>query len=187
MRKRFWTGFLTGVLAMIVLGVTGTFLFLKFVRTRMAKNLEAPLLTREIKGNYDFVFSTLDGQTRHLSDLRGKIAFVNFWGTWCLPCVAEMPTVQELYNHLKEDTSIVFIIASRLDAPDKVRTFADKHHYSLPFYTIRDEDIPQQLRFNQYPATFIFARDGSLITKHITAANWSDPSVVAFIKDLERE
>jgi thiol-disulfide isomerase/thioredoxin len=187
MRKRFWIGFFTGILTIAILGVIATVLFLQFTEKRMTKDLKPPALVREIKGNYDFPFSTLDGQTRHLSEMRGKIVFVNFWGTWCLPCVAEMPTIQTLYNHFKDDTSVAFIIASRLDAPDRVRTFANKHHYSLPFYTIRDENIPQQLRFNQYPATFIFARDGSLITKHVNAANWSDPSVVAFIKDSERE
>jgi hypothetical protein len=101
--------------------------------------------------------------------------------------VAEMPTVQALYNHFKNDTSVAFIIASRLDTPGKVKTFATKHHYDLPFYTIQDSDIPLQLRYNQYPATFIFDRDGSLATKHISAANWSDPSVIAFIKSLEKE
>jgi thiol-disulfide isomerase/thioredoxin len=187
MKKRFWIGFLAGILTAVALGALCAWLFFRLAENRIAGNLKPPVLTREIRFNYDFPFAALDGQARHLSDLKGKVVFVNFWGTWCLPCVAEMPTIQRLYNHFKADASVVFVIASRLDAPEKIRAFAGRHHYDLPFYTIRDEDIPQQLRFNQYPATFIFGKDGSLAAKHINAANWADSTVITFIKQLEKD
>ncbi len=65
----------------------------------MAVSLPAP----------DLTFQTLDGQVHHLSDFRGKVVFLDLWGTWCLQCVAEMPTLQQLYLHYKDDPNVVFL------------------------------------------------------------------------------
>jgi thiol-disulfide isomerase/thioredoxin len=187
MKDKFWKGFWVGVLSCIGLAILGTFGFYKYAEHLVAKRLKAPEVPAELKENYDFKYTTLDGENRRLSELRGKVVFVNFWGTWCLPCVAEMPTVQKLYDHFKGDSGVVFIIASRQDAPDKIRSFAKKHSYDLPFYTLKDEDIPLAMRLNQYPATFIYTKDGGIAMKHINGADWSDPAVIAFIKKLEAQ
>jgi thiol-disulfide isomerase/thioredoxin len=187
MNSKFWKGFWIGVLSCVVLAVAGTVGFYKYAEHLVAKRLKAPEVPAELKENYDFKYTTLDGKDKHLSELRGKVVFVNFWGTWCIPCVAEMPTVQKLYDNFKNDTAVVFVIASRQDAPDKIRAFASKHKYDLPFYTMKDEDIPLAMRLNQYPATFIYSKDGSIAMKHINGADWSDASVVAFIHKLESQ
>lgn len=137
--------------------------------------------------DYNSTYSSLDGRTHHLSELHGKVVFVNFWGTWRIRCVAEMPTIQKLYHSLKNDPSLAFVIASRLDTPARVRLYAKYGNYDLPFYTVEDSEIPQSLQFNQYPTTFIFAKDGSLAETQVGGADWSDPSVVASIRKLENE
>jgi thiol-disulfide isomerase/thioredoxin len=185
MKDRFWKGFWMGILTSIILAMAGTYAFMKFAENLVKQRLKAPELPTGTKEDYNFKYTTLDGADRYISDLKGKVVFVNFWGTWCIPCVAEMPTVQKLYNQFKDDTSVVFVIASRLDAPAKIRSFAEKHRYTLPFYTIKDEDIPVTMRFNQYPATFIYGKDGSIAAKHINGADWSDTSVVHYIQRLE--
>lgn len=157
---------------------------------RVRRNFHTPQFTEQASLNgplsdYDFRYSTLDGQVLHVSQLKGKVVFVNFWGTWCIGCVVEMPTVQKLYDQFKNDPSVVFVIASRLDTPARVRWYARHEHYDLPFYTIKDLDIPQAMRFNQYPATFIYAKDGTVAEHHIGGANWNDPRVVDFLHSLE--
>ena len=69
----------------------------------------------------DFSFKDLDGKQMRLSDTRGKIVFVALWGTWCIQCVAEMPTVQALYNKFRNDPDVKFLIISCLDSLDAVR------------------------------------------------------------------
>jgi len=156
----------------------------EFVRHRIALNERVPDLARIDQPAEDFSFRTLDGKKKRLSDTKGKVVFVDLWGTWCIQCVAEMPTVQALYNHYRNDPDVVFLIISRMDSPATVRRYAYLHHYDLPFYTMNDAGIPASMQLNQYPATFLYAPDGNLAARHTGAANWSDRSVIAFIDRL---
>jgi thiol-disulfide isomerase/thioredoxin len=135
--------------------------------------------------DYNFQYASLDGQPHHLADLKGKVIFVNLWGTWCIRCIAEMPSIQTLYNQFADDPSVVFLIASRLDTPKRVRLYAKYGRYTLPFYTVEDSAIPKPMEFNQYPTTFIFAKDGSVAETQIGGADWSAPSVANSIRQLE--
>jgi thiol-disulfide isomerase/thioredoxin len=129
----------------------------------------------------------LDGEQQHLSATKGQVVFLDLWGTWCVQCVAEMPTMQKLYDHYKDDPQVKFLIVSRLDTPARVRLYAQHGHYDLPFYVTHDDDIPDSMQLNQYPATFIFAKDGSLVSKHVGAADWSADSVISFIDQLKQQ
>jgi thiol-disulfide isomerase/thioredoxin len=157
----------------------------KFVQHRIAINERVPDLVRINQPADDFPFRTLDGQMRLLSETKGKVVFVDLWGTWCVQCVAEMPTVQDLYNHYRNDQKVDFLIISRLDSPATVRRYARLHHYDLPFYTMDDESIPASMQLNQFPSTFLYAPDGRLAARHTGAANWSDQRVIAFIDGLK--
>lgn len=119
--------------------------------------------------------------------MRGKVLFVDLWGTWCIQCVAEMPTVQKLYDHYRGDPQVRFVLISRMDSPATVRSWVQRHKLNMPFYTMRDEDIPVSMRLNQYPATFLYDKEGRLVAEHVGAADWSTPEVVRFIDELERK
>jgi thiol-disulfide isomerase/thioredoxin len=175
---------LTAALCLLTLGVIAI-LGWKFIQHRIALNERAPHLVRINQPADDFPFRTLDGNVQRLSETKGKVVFVDLWGTWCIQCVAEMPTVQELYNHYRNDPDIVFLVISRLDSPATVRRYAHLHHYDLPFYTMNDDSIPASMSLNQFPATFLYAPDGSLAAKHTGAANWSDQRVIDFIDGLK--
>jgi hypothetical protein len=98
-----------------------------------------------------------------------------------------MPTVQRLYDHYRNDPKVTFLIVSRLDTPSAVRSHARRNYLDLPFYIMRDEDIPSAMQLQQYPSTFLFAKDGTLVAKHVAAADWSDPSVIVFIDRLKQQ
>lgn len=187
MNRKFWVGFFTGTISTIVFGIICFIIFAKYAQHAVADRLKPPKVPAGTIENYNFRYSTLDGQSRYISGLKGKVAFVNFWGTWCIPCVAEMPTIQKLYDNYKNDTTVTFIIASRQDDADKIRAFAAKHNYTLPFYMVNDTDIPASMKFNQYPATFIYTKSGEVAMKHINGADWSDTSVVNFINRLKMQ
>ena len=130
-------------------------------------------------------FTGLDGKVLPISSLRGKVVFLDLWGTWCIQCVAEMPTVQALYNKFRNDPNVAFVIASRLDSPAAVRAYARRHRYDLPFYIIDDRDVPPSMQLGQYPETFLISRNGNLVAQHTGGANWSANSVVKTLKQLE--
>jgi len=166
--------------------VSGLVLLFKLAERKVARGMKAPNLARTDVAASDLVYSTLDGQTEHLAAAKGQVVFLNLWGTWCIQCVAEMPTVERLYQHYKGDPQVKFLIVSRLDPPARVRMYARRGHYDLPFYVMRDEDIPQSMQFDQYPSTFVFGKDGRLAAHDVGAADWSDESVVAFIDGLKK-
>jgi len=95
-----------------------------------ALNIKAP----------NFELKTLSGDTVRLSDYKGKKVFINFWATWCPPCVEEMPTIQRFYEEYgtKEDIVILAINATDLETSiDKVKTFT--HEYGISFPVLLDE------------------------------------------------
>jgi thiol-disulfide isomerase/thioredoxin len=176
-----------GLLSLLLVGACVGLLLFKLVERRIAARMQPPHLQRQPEAASDLTFRTLDGEVQHLSASKGQVVFLDLWGTWCIQCVAEMPTIQRLHDHYKDDPRVKFLIVSRFDSPAAVRSYAHRNRLSLPFYVTRDEDIPQTMQFNQYPATFIFAKDGRLVSKHVGAADWSDSSVISFIDRLRTE
>jgi thiol-disulfide isomerase/thioredoxin len=162
-------------------------LFFKVIQHKIASNMKPPHLQRRPEAAGDLMYHTLNGEIQHLSTTKGQIVFLDLWGTWCVQCVAEMPTVQRLYDHYKNDPQVKFLIVSRLDSPSAVRSYARRNQLDLPFYVTQDDDIPESMKLNQYPSTFIYAKDGNLISKHVGAADWSDRSVISFIDQLKEQ
>ncbi len=169
----------------LVLLVAG-FAFVKLLEHRIAGHAYAPKLVFHPQPGPDFAFRTLDGEPQRLTGSKGKAVVVNLWGTWCLPCRAEMPTLQLLYNRFRNDPQVQFLMISRLDTPVQVRAYARTNHLDLPFYLMDDSSIPLSMQFQQFPSTFLYAPDGALVATHIGPADWSDSSVIAFIEELKR-
>jgi thiol-disulfide isomerase/thioredoxin len=176
-----------GVVLLVFVAGFAALLGFKFMQGKIAANMQPPHLELRPEASSDLVYRTLDGEQRHLISTKGKVVFLDLWGTWCVQCVAEMPTVQKLYEHYKNDPQVTFLIVSRLDSPYSVRSYARRNHLSLPFYVMEDEDIPPSMQLNRYPSTFIFAKDGELVSKHVGAANWSAPSVILLMDQLKAQ
>ena len=177
-------------LALILFAVAAAsvaFLAFKFFQHRIAAHEQAPHLEIRPQPATDLVFRTLDGQPQHLLPINNQVVFVDLWGTWCIQCVAEMPTLQTLYNHYRNDPQVKFLIISRWDTPTAVRRYAHRNGFDLPFYVTRDNEIPPSMWLNQFPSTFIYAKDGRLVSKHTGAADWSAPSVISFIDKLKAQ
>jgi thiol-disulfide isomerase/thioredoxin len=176
----------TILLSLVLLAAVSALLVFKFVEHKVAARMRPPHLQLHPEPASDLTYRTLDGAPQILSSTKGQVVFLDLWGTWCIQCVAEMPKVQELYNHYKDDPNVKFLIVSRLDSPSTVRSYARRNHLDLPFYVTHDDEIPPAMQLNQYPATFLYAKDGSLVAKHVGAADWSDRSVISFLDQLKR-
>jgi thiol-disulfide isomerase/thioredoxin len=183
--KKFWKYLAVTVLSLVVVGICGGLLLFKLAQRQVAGRLQPPELVAESIPETDFTFRTLDGKVRQLSEFKGKVVFLDLWGTWCFQCVAEMPTVQKLYSHYKGSSQVEFLIVSRWDSPQSVQRYAHRNDFDLPFYVTRDDDVPASMHLNQFPATFIFSKDGRLVMQHAGGADWADRSVFKFIDELK--
>jgi len=129
------------------------------------------------------LFQDLDGTQFSLRDFQNKILFINYWATWCNPCLAEMPNMAELYNQYKDNNEIVFLYLSK----EKSQTIIDyipkdESLKELPIYKIiTDDDL---FTTSGIPTTFIVNRKGEILVKDVGSALWNDLSVINYINNL---
>jgi len=134
-----------------------------------------------------FKYRSLDGSIHQLSDLKGKVVVIDFWGTWCPGCVEEMPTLQHLYEAYRSNPNVAFVIVSQNDTADKVKAFVQKNHLTIPIYYIGSDVPPKELSPSAWPATYFVSKDGILRGVHLGGADWSDSSVHKYIDQLSHE
>jgi len=131
---------------------------------------------------YDWKLVDLNAKEFQLSDFKGKVLFVNFWATWCPPCVAEMPSIQKLYEHYKKNDGIVFILATS-DPVNKVKKFLKDRDFDLPIYLMAS-NVPKEFYSQSIPATFLVDKSGKIVMIEKRAKKWHGKKAVDFIDEL---
>jgi thiol-disulfide isomerase/thioredoxin len=144
-------------------------------------SLEASPLPPAVLANYDWTVQSLDGQDFKMTEVKGKVVFLNFWATWCPPCVAEMPSIQQLHEKLK-DEGVVFVCISN-EETSKVSRFVREKGLTFPVYIMQGTP-PPVFKTRGIPTTFILSPDGKIAFKHVGSAKWDDDKSIDFIKGL---
>jgi len=131
----------------------------------------------------DFTLADLNGRRVRLEDLRGKVVFLNFWATWCPPCVLEMPTMEELHREFGGKGLVILAVNFR-EGPEQVKAFLKEHQ--LTFTTLLD---PKGKVFELYqawslPTTTIVNKRGQAVGKVIGYRDWHKPEMKEFFRRL---
>ena len=128
-------------------------------------------------------FSDLENNIFTLQNFKGKNLFINYWATWCNPCLAEMPYMAELYENYKDEEDIIFLYLSR-EKLETIKNYIPKDEslQQLPIYKIITDD--EFFATSGIPTTFIINSDGEVIVKDLGSAFWNDESVFKFIDNL---
>ncbi len=128
-------------------------------------------------------FTIKDGDhTVSLHDLKGKVVVLNFWATWCPPCVEEMPSLVALQGKMKDR---ITILAVSVDEDGKAYSdFVKKHNVDL--LTVRDATQKSNLLYGtrMFPETFVIDRDGKIRRKFIGAQDWVSPEITQYLAGL---
>ena len=129
-------------------------------------------------------FTVQDAQTKvTLSQLRGQVVVLNFWATWCAPCVEEVPSLVEMQRRLKAKG--VTVLAVSVDVDDNAyRQFVKNHNVTL--LTVRDPDqkSPALYGTHLFPETYVIDRNGVMRRKFIGAVDWTEPEITDFLSKL---
>jgi thiol-disulfide isomerase/thioredoxin len=107
-------------------------------------------------------FTDLDGQERRLSDFRGKVVLLDFWGLWCAPCVAEAPNLAAAYRKLKEK-GFEIVSFDKGDTIENLKKFIDKTRMNWA-HSQADETILQLYRIDRYPTYFLLDKEGKIVS-----------------------
>ena len=129
----------------------------------------------------------LEGRTVRLSDFRGNVVVLNFWATWCPPCVEEMPSLQKLQQALGKKGLQVLAAAVDENLQDVAR-FREEYDLSLPILHDQGGKVSHRFSTFKYPETYVVDRDGKLIAKIIGPQDWVSPTVIRdFVRLLRGE
>ena len=127
-------------------------------------------------------FNLSDGSTSvHLAGYRGRVVLLNFWATWCAPCVQEIPSLLQLHH----DRPDLAILAVSIDEnPEAYSRFLVRHHVDLT--TVRDPDqkAAQLFHTEGWPETYIIDRQGFIRRKVVGPQDWNSPEIRAYLKSL---
>jgi thiol-disulfide isomerase/thioredoxin len=132
----------------------------------------------------DIFFRDVEGNTISLKGLEGKVVFINFWATWCPPCVAEMPSIQTLYNEIR-DQNIVFLMVDVDNNLKKSKKFFQKKGYDLPLYEPASA-IPTNILDGSIPTTLILDQKGRKVLLHKGMGNYADKDFIKYLRDLSK-
>jgi thiol-disulfide isomerase/thioredoxin len=129
----------------------------------------------------EFTLETIDGNFLNSKDLEGKTVFVNLWATWCPPCIAELPDIENLYKELKDEQNIEFVMLNLDQNRDKALKFISRKNLNLPVY-FKASALPSELMVRSIPTTFVIDPFGKIIFKHSGIASYNNPEFKSFLK-----
>lgn len=152
--------------------------------TTAAELPQRPVGTRRGERFPDLAWRTPDGKVMKLSDLRGKVVVLHFWGSWCRPCQHEMPDLQRLYDIVKDDPDIRLVLLPVRERFTQARRWAEQIGVRMPIYDtgLRDETdellrladgsaIPDRKIARTFPTTHVLDKHGVLVFSHVGAAS----------------
>lgn len=129
--------------------------------------------------HYDWQLKGVNTSDLDLNTVKGKVVLVNFWATWCTPCVAEMPSLHSLYNDYKDKVVFVFVTS---ESTDKILPFLQKKQYNLPVYQPLTQN-PPEFETNTIPKTFLVNKQGKIVVE-VARADWNTKKTRKLIDKL---
>ena len=156
--------------------------YVKVYANRLLSHNPTPVPEREqqLLTDFDWNLKRLEGTSHNLEADKGNVLLINFWASWCPPCVAEMPGLQALYNDYGQKMRFLFVAR---DKKDKVEAFLEKNGYELPVY-FEQGLTPRQIYYGGLPTTFILDRQGRIIVSKAGSAEWDSKQTRALLDSL---
>ena len=133
--------------------------------------------------SYNFSLSDLKGKPHTLTDYRGKTVLVNFWASWCTPCLLEMPGMQRLANTLS-DQDFEILTLNTADSPRRIQETLKRLQIDLKVFLDNDGKTFKAWQGNVLPTSYLFDSSSQLHYKAVGPMEWDDEDVIQKIKRL---
>lgn len=128
---------------------------------------------------------TIDGKSTRLSDLRGKVVLLNFWASWCQPCVEEAPSLDALQKEIAPMGGTILGVSVDDDS-SAYEQFLKTYNVDYPTYRDPSKQIPLSYGTTMYPETYVIDRDGRINSKIVGPQDWTSPAMTAYLDTVLR-
>jgi len=132
--------------------------------------------------SYEWSLKGLNVENYNFKQAEGKVVIVNFWATWCVPCIAEMPSLQALYDDYGDKVDFLLITS---DANDKVVPFLKERNFTLPIYN-QVNNAPNEFFTQTIPKTFLLNKKGDIVIE-AARADWNTKKIRKLLDQLLEE
>jgi thiol-disulfide isomerase/thioredoxin len=139
---------------------------------------------KDLQNAATFPFIDGEGKTSTTADLKGKVVFINFWASWCPPCRAEMPSLENLYQKLKDNSNFVFLFINEDDDRSKGLKYLEANDFTIPFYQASG-NVPAEIFSGSLPTTIVLNKKGKVVLKHSGMARYDTQDFMSQLKELE--
>jgi thiol-disulfide isomerase/thioredoxin len=160
------------LLALLLFSPLGTFVKVQISRLLAFSPTTIAATEQNKLSTYQWQLLDKNGKTVSLEEFKGKIIFINFWATWCPPCIAEMPSMQKLYSDYQD--KIVFLFVTT-DSFEKANAFLVKENLNLPIFQ-SVSNPPLELESSTIPATYLIDQQANVVLAKIGSADWNSDS-----------
>lgn len=131
----------------------------------------------------DFTLPALNGADLKQSDFTGTVTILNFWATWCPPCIKEMPSIQKLHEQMK-GTSFRVVAISVGEKRKTVEDFIAKNKYTFPVYLDEQGVLGASFASQGIPSTYIMDKSGKIVAGTVGSREYDDPALIAILKAM---
>jgi peroxiredoxin len=153
--------------------------------TPVASLLQAASLTPSAKPRaaVHFQLPDLHGQKQHLHAQRGKVVFLNFWATWCLPCRQEMPEMEQLFQSFRQQPFIMWAVAMQ-ENRKQAASFVQEHRLHFPILLDVDGKVSAAYGLQALPTTYLIDCGGQIVGHAVGPRPWNDETVRVLLAAL---
>ncbi len=179
------TGLHTEVIGFAQRGILATGLMNPNVKemTQVRENDNAMASLPEFeKADFSLKLMDRDGNITSLEALKGKVIFMNFWATWCPPCIAEMPSIDKLHKEMGDE--VAFVMLSLDQDFELAKAFDKRKGYNMPIYAPAS-NLPPMYQSSAIPTTYVIDAKGNLALTHKGMADYSDEGFKKFLRSLK--
>ncbi len=186
--RDFLRGLFAGALGTLAAGLIGAYVSGTIFPGGGPISLPSPDLPAEASPapsprlDYEQTVHTLGGRPVPLSALRGHVVFLSFFASWCPPCTAELPAIQNLYGRFRGVPEVRFLLVSQED-PASLQSYLAGRNLTVPILR-EDGALARQFGVEAIPVTFLLDREGRVLYRHDGAARWDAEGVGEFIRNL---
>lgn len=128
--------------------------------------------------------TTLDGETIDLEQLKGKAVLVNFWATWCPPCIEEIPSLIKTYDEFKGRGLVILGITIDANGKKIIPNFVKEHNINYPVILDVDQRFSRSFSVFGVPENILIDKTGKIVARRYGADDWLDPKARKQITDL---